>query len=397
MSKSFSRMLTLTLLAVVLLAACAPQAAPAPEPAPAMEITPTVEVQASQAALATVAVDATPAAPESASFTVTDALGREVSFDAAPQRIVLTGKAWFLLVDAIYAFPASDDRLIALGSQFQGSMDFFGQVDERFAEKTLLAKDASAEQIAALQPDVVMMKSYLAESQGKPLEELGIPVVYLDLETPEQYQRDLQTIGQLFQEEGRTAEVAAYFQSMSDQVTSKTAGLTDADKPSVLLVYYDDSSGEAAVQVPPLGWVQTTMVEMAGGRPVWKDIEVGKGWTTVNFEQVAVWNPDKIFVVSYYKPVNEVMDALKADPQWQALKATQSGELYGFPGDYFSWDQPDTRWVLGLNWLAAKIQPDLFADVNMEAQARQFYATLYGFNDAEFEANVLPLIQGDYP
>ena len=160
-------------------------------------------------------------------------------------------------------------------------------------------------------------------------------------------------------------------------MTEKTAGLSDEERPSVLLVYYNETDGQAAVQVPPLSWMQTTMVEMAGGRPVWQDIELGKGWTKVNFEQIAVWNPDKIFVVAYKMPIEDAVDAIREDENWQALNALNTGEIYAFPGDYFSWDQPDTRWVLGLNWLATKIQPDLFGDVDMEEMTFDFYATLY--------------------
>ena len=76
-------------------------------------------------------------------------------------------------------------------------------MDDNFDGKAILSHEVNAEEMAAQQPEVVFMKSYLAESAGKPLEELGIPVVYLDLETPEQYQRDVATIGQIYQNEER--------------------------------------------------------------------------------------------------------------------------------------------------------------------------------------------------
>jgi iron complex transport system substrate-binding protein len=394
MSKNAVRFVSIALLATVLLASCAPQM-PAETPVEVMETTPTAEAQPSESPpMAT--VDVNPEPIEDASFTVVDALGREVFFERAPERIILTGRAWFLLVDALYAFPEADERLVAMGMTNQGTLDFFDLVDNNFEGKALLSHEVNTEEMAAQQPEVVFMKSYLAESAGKPLEELGIPVVYLDLETPEQYQRDLATIGQIFQNEARTQEVMDYFQMMTDQVTAETEDLSDEERPSVLLVYYNETDGQAAVQVPPLSWMQTTMIEMAGGRPVWNDIELGNGWTKVNFEQIAVWNPDKIFVVSYKMPVEDAMDALLYDPNWQALNALNSGEIYAFPGDYFSWDQPDTRWVLGLNWLATKIQPDLFSDVDIEEMTFDFYATLYGL-DADAFDNVISRISGDYP
>ena len=394
MTKNSVRIVSFVLLAAVLLAACAPEA-PAETPVEVVADTPTVEVQPSEEApKATVDVDSE--SEEAEGFTVVDALGREVFFERAPERMMLTGRAWFLLVDALYAFPEAEERLVAMGETNQGTLDFFALIDDNFDGKAILSHEVNAEEMAAQQPDVVFMKSYLAESAGAPLEEIGIPVVYLDLETPEQYQRDLATIGQIYQNEARTQEVLEYFQTMAGQVTEKTDGLSGEERPSVLLVYYNETDGQAAVQVPPLSWLQTEMVKMAGGQPVWEGIELGNGWTKINFEQVAVWNPDKIFVVAYKMPVDEAVDAIREDANWQALDALQNGEIYAFPGDYFSWDQPDTRWVLGLNWLATKIQPDLFAETNLEALTFDFYATLYGL-DADSFGNVLSRITGDYP
>ena len=114
-----------------------------------------------------------------------DALGREVFFERAPERMILTGKAWFLLVDALYTFPEADERLVAMGHDESGHHGFLPPGGWTILmARLLLSHEVNAEEMAAQQPDVVFMKSYLAESDGKPLEELGIPVVYLDLETP---------------------------------------------------------------------------------------------------------------------------------------------------------------------------------------------------------------------
>jgi len=61
-----------------------------------------------------------------------------------------------------------------------------------------------------------------------------------------------------------------------------------------------------------------------------------------------------------------------------------------------SWDQPDTRWILGLVWAAKTIHPDAFAGVSMEAEARRFYRTLYGFDDPAFDRIVRPRLYADH-
>jgi len=331
----------------------------------------------------------------SGSFTITDALGREVTFEKVPSRIVLVGKALFAVADAIYLFPEAGKNIIALGSTQQGSGNFIPMIDPTFAEKITLGSEAGAEQIAAAQPDCVIMKSTNAEKLGAPLEVLNIPVVYLDFETSEQYQRDLKTLGQLFQNPARAEELAAYYQGKADAISSVVSSLTDEQKPRTLLLYYSDKDGEIAFNVPPMDWMQTFIVQTAGGLPVWDDANPSKGWTKVNLEQIAAWNPDVIFIVAYFNPTDEVIEKLKTDAQWQALDAMKNGKVYGFVKDVYSWDQPDTRWILGLSWVAGILHPDLFPEYDIIKEAQSFYSDLYGMDEASFKENILPLLPGE--
>ncbi len=146
-----------------------------------------------------------------------------------------------------------------------------------------------------------------------------------------------------------------------------------------------------------MGWMQTYLVQTAGGNPIWADANPGKGWTKVSLEQVAAWDPDQVFIVSYNKPTLEVIASLKADPQWQELRAMKDGKVYGFATDLYSWDQPDTRWALGLLWLAKMIHPDLFPDLDIQQEAQDFYQELYGMDKAAFQKEILPTILGNLP
>jgi iron complex transport system substrate-binding protein len=132
----------------------------------------------------------------------------------------------------------------------------------------------------------------------------------------------------------------------------------------------------------------------AGGAPVWTEASEQGGWTVVNLEQIAAWNPDQVYVVSYFTNPEEVAAQLKADPTWQELAAVQNDQLFGFPNDFVSWDQPDPRWTLGLQWLATKIQPERAAGIDMNRAVSQFYGQMYGLDQATIEAQVIPQIKG---
>jgi len=338
-----------------------------------------------------------PEQPADTSLQVTDALGRTVSFSSAPERIVIAGKASGLLVNAFYLFPGYDDRLVGYENRMQPSNDFIPLVSPGLASKTLLEVDAAAEQIAPLKPDVVILKTYMKEKLGDPLEELSIPVVYLEMENPEQFTRDIRILGNLLDDAARAETIVKYYDGISNAITIKTTPLSAGQKPTVLLLQYSAKGGEVAFNIPPAAWLQTQMVEMAGGIPVWKDAGTGSGWQVVTVEQIAAWNADKIIIVDYKGDAPKAVASLKDNPQWQALKAVQSGNLFAFPVDFYSWDQTDPRWILGLSWLAATLQPDVFKDLNIRETVNGFYTQMYGLPQSVIDAQILPLLADDLP
>ena len=331
------------------------------------------------------------------SFTITDALGRELDFEQLPQRLVIAGRASSLLANALYLFPEASQRIVGIEDRTQSASPILPVIDQNPSDKIFFEKNAGPEQIAPALPDVVILKSYMAESLGKPLEILGITVVYLDLETPEQFFRDIEILGKLFGNSERAQEVQSYYQQRLDNIQQRTDGITEAQKPSALMIQYSDKGGDVAFKIPPASWLQTTMVELVGGEPIWTEASETGGWAIVNFEQIAAWNPDQIYVIYYPGDASPITEHLKSDPKWQAIRAVQQDQLFAFPGDFLSWDQPDTRWILGLSWLFTKVHPELAAGIDIMQEVNQFYEQLYRLDQEIIQNEVNPVLNGNLP
>ena len=328
---------------------------------------------------------------------ITDSTGHTAVLPGLPEQIAIAGKATIMVQDAIYLFPEAAERVIALENRNQSAYSFLPVIDPGLDEKEIFERNVGAEQVAVAKPDLVLMKSFMVEQLGEPLEQLDIPVLYLDLETPEAFYQDIDTLGQVFGNQDRADMLVSYYQERVSRIEGLVSDLTEDQKPTVLVLEYSEDGGEVAFSVPPVSWLQTSMVEIAGGVPVWKDLEMGGGWVVVNLEQIAAWNPDIVVLIDYSGNASTVKEQIVSQPILSSFDAVKNGQIFAFPYDFYSWDQPDTRWILGLQWLATKIQPDLTSGIDIMAEVESFYSELYGLDQEMIDAEVLTRLTGDIP
>ncbi len=372
MSRHFITLLFVSVLLLSLLSGCAPRSK---RPTPTLAVTPT------------------PGSPPGGPITLTDDTGREVTLERLPQRIVVAGRATFIVVNTLLAFPEGRERLVTGESRDIQSMDFYRVMIPHLDPEHFLEKDAGPEQIAAFNPDIVLMKSYMVDKLGPGLDALGIPYIGLDLETPEQFYADLRLLGKLLGNEARAEALIDFYHQQLDALEQRRADVEE--RPRVLVLSYSDKGGEVAFKVPPRTWIQTTEVVMAGGDPVWAQDVEGGGWNVVGLEQIAAWQPEVIFVIAYNRDSGEVAAKLRTDPNWATLPAGQQGAIYGVPTDYYSWDTPDPHWLLGVIWMSTKLHPEAYADLDMIEKVKLFYRTVYDFTDAQIEETIVPRLTGD--
>ncbi len=333
-----------------------------------------------------------------ATKTVTDALGRTVEVPVAPQRIVTAGRAVLMIADALYLFPGVSERIVGIGRIDQGKGNFLAAIDPDYHEKTVLERNVGPGQVVALAPDLVILKSFMRERLGEGVERLGIPVVYVDLETPEQYQRDLRLLGEVLGRPARGRELAGYYERTSASIERAVRDTIDAgaSRPRTLFLYADLAGGETVFNVPPRGWIQTTLVELAGGEPVWIDAISGGGWNRVGLEQIAAWNPEVVALVAYRQDATGVREALRANRAASRLDAVANDALHLVPLDFYSWDQPDARWILGLAWLADTLHPGVLGE-ELGETFYGFFEFAYRMNREEVDEIVVPRLEGFTP
>lgn len=318
---------------------------------------------------------------EKTEIVVTDSLGRKVTVNATPEKIIIAGKSSLIVSDAIYLFTSVTNKIVGLGQTNQGLGDFYTHIAPNFSTTQRLPHSVSAEEIASYQPDIVFIKEAVYNDLGKKLEQLQIPVFCMRLEYPEDYLEEIKNLGELFNETDRANYIISEYNRRIEKTEALLMDYKNQDKQRILLLYATSKDGILAFNIPPKDWIQTSITEAAGGIPVWKEQNISNNWQIVSFEQIAAWDPDRIFIISYKTPATSFLSAIKQDPIWANLKAYKSDSIQTFPSDFYSWAQPDTRWILGLQWLAYTLHAPEKIKTEFTEEMNSFFEKLYGIHD----------------
>lgn len=246
-------------------------------------------------------------------------------------------------------------------------------------------RSANAESLAKLRPDVVFVTHYMKSDVVNEITRLGIPVVKVSFFTaPKKQEAKLnptlkdenkaytdglvdavKLIGKVIGKEKAAQQLIDYSLSERRLVNKRTAHLPDSKRTTMYM---------ANPNLATYGSGKYTGVAMrqAGGLNVARKI---KGYGKVSMEQVLAWNPHVIIVQARY---GYVADQIRKDPQWQAIDAVKNGRVYVAPEYVKPWGHPlPESFALGELWMAKKLHPALFKDINMDDKVETFYHRFY--------------------
>ncbi len=305
-------------------------------------------------------------------FTVTDQAGREVAFEAPAQRIV---SCYYISTATLVAL-GLEENLVGI----EMKADTRGLYQLAAPEIITLpavgsGKGVNVEEIAALEPDVVILPKKLKEDASA-LEELGINVVIVNPESQEQFE---ECVGLLATVTGatETADVLLeLYASITDSILAATA---DLEKPSVYM-----AAGSDFFTTYPAGIYQDDLIAIAGGENVAHSLE-GEGKVTVDAEQLLAWDPDYIFIVA---DAEYAVEDVLSDPRLSELSAVKSGNVYAFPSDIEAWDYPTPSSVLGQAYMASVLHPDAVSALDFMTLAAQFYSEIFGVDVTSAELGI---------
>lgn len=299
---------------------------------------------------------------EAASVVVTDQAGREVSLEKPAETIVST----YYISTALLIALGCEDKLTGIEMKAE-QRQLYQLAAPQLLELPAVGsgKGINVEEIAALDPDVVILPARLQE-QAEALETLSIPVVVVNPETQEDFEACVALLSEVTGTKEKGEELLAYYKEKREMAEELTK---DLERPAVYL-----SSASSYLSTCTSKMYQNDLIRIAGGRNVSEELTEGY-FTEISPEQILLWNPDYMFAVNN---AEYALPDIAADPALAQVSAVKENRIFTFPSQIEPWDYPTPSSVLGILWLTYKLHPEVYSGEQYLQDAEEFYATYFG-------------------
>jgi iron complex transport system substrate-binding protein len=242
--------------------------------------------------------------------TITDFMGRQVTLDAPPQRVIgMSGSINEMLfaigvtpvgVTVAMDFPPEAANLPSIGSGYQPDL----------------------EALAALTPDLIVADGQLNTQILDQLEAIAPTIVIMTL-TAADVPMNIQLLGQ-----ATWHDAAASYAAMSYDDYLNLAGTIGAGQegPSILIIVGTLDQPNYGKSTTYLGNMAAILgaTNVADGK---EDAGPYPGYAQLTTEEIIAADPDVIFTLTRGADVS-MGETMKTDPVWSALSAVQNGKVY---------------------------------------------------------------------
>lgn len=259
----------------------------------------------------------------------------------------------------------------------------------------LQGSNINVEKLLTLEPDLVLIQSGQSEVRTQ-LENAGLTVVAFGVGTFKYdiintYEAWIDLLSQIFPANDKMEEVTAYSKEVLELVQSRVSDIPEAERKRALFLFqYDETQMVASGR----NFFGQYWCESAGAVNVAQDIEAGQA--TITMEQVYEWRPDVIFITNFTntKPADLYANAVGSD-DWSLVKAVQEQQVYKMPLGSFRTYSVSADMPVTLLWVAKTIYPDLFSDIDTDAEVKDFYQRIYGVTLTDEQVAAMYDPQGD--
>lgn len=239
--------------------------------------------------------------------------------------------------------------------------------------------DINLEELMKLEPDLVIYSASQPE-QGEQLREAGFAAVavsvnkweYNAIETLNQW---ITLLSKLFPENDKSELVAEYSADIYEMVQERVKNIPEEEKERVFFLFkYSDTE----MQTSGENFFGQFWAEAVGAVNVAEEIQTDNQ-VSVNMEQVYAWNPSMIYISNFTaaQPTDLYTNGI-GNYDWSAIEAVQEEQVFKMPLGMYRSYTPGVDTPVTLLWFAKTTYPELFEDIDMVQETKDYYMEVFG-------------------
>lgn len=325
-------------------------------------------------------------------YTFTDMAGVEITLEKEVETVYIAGSVQPLL--AIYRYyRGNSDNLLGCPAASQSIIagSVFAEIWPDILGLKPHGEDANAEEILALNPDIVFMTGSASGDGYEALVNAGLTVVSFptagsgnDNDPFATVANWLSQMAEVFGDSSAADALIRYNTETLESIRAKTSGLAEEDKPNALIVF---QLTDNSLKVAGSGHYSEFWLANSGARNAAGELEKLQA---VDIEQLMAWDPDIIYLTTFSPAMPEDLYNNTIEGfDFSQLSAVKNKQVYKIPLGSYRWYAPSCECSLMLRWMAGIHQPELFADTDMAAEVSAFMTAFYGHTPTEAQVNVL--------
>lgn len=239
------------------------------------------------------------------------------------------------------------------------------------------AQAAEAEKILSCDPDIVISEYEDVDKENALQEQLGVPVITLKAGPngvfDDAFKNTMTMLGTIFCNEEKAEKLVSFIDSEAAEITSRTAGIKDEDKPGV----YICGLGNWGTTNQLMTAQNYISFNIANVRNVVTDLEKN-GIQAIEEEKFVALGEDMDIIIMDAAAVKNIKPLYAEDPtMFDSCKAWQNGEVYL----EMAYNAYYTNYEIALinTWFIAKtVYPDLFEDIDITEKTNEITGMFLG-------------------
>lgn len=323
------------------------------------------------------------ATAQPSTVTITDHADREVEVPTNPKRVAVLGI--YPLPSMLTVYLDSCDSIVAMepGSMNAAKNGILSQLYPDITNITtdiMDGDDVNIESLLALKPDVVFYNASDTQDLEK-LENAGLTVVAFSatkwkFNCTETFNEWMNLLDQIYPEHAGNREelIKKYSTDTYNKIQDTVKNVEEKQKVLFLFQYDENTMITSSSKFFGQWWC-----DAVGAVNVAQDVPAEKTNAVITMEQVYEWDPDVIVITDFTqaKPDDLYNNAIGSD-DWSNVSAVKNKRVYKMPLGTYRTYTPSVDSPMTLEWLAQAVYPELFKDMDVKADVKEYYQNLFG-------------------